>query len=148
MDKVKKINNVIFEGISYGCIICVIGTIVEIVLSKNTVVPLTMFVYTKQLLCGVILGMAIAFGRIFYEEGIISKTIRSVLDFTLLCAIYLIGVIKTGWFAIENVNQKIAWIIIVTIMVNILSWIAVYFYNRKEIRIMNQKIELNKKYRE
>jgi uncharacterized membrane protein (DUF485 family) len=147
VNNMNKINKVIFEGISYGCILCVIATMAEIVLSKNTIVPMTMLLYKKQLLCGVILGIAIASQRIFYEDGIISKMIRSVVDFLVLCAIYLIGLIKTGWFEIENLNQKIEWIVVVAIAVTVLSWVIVYFYNRKEIKKMNQKIQLNKIYR-
>lgn len=145
MDKMRKTNNVIFEGISYGCILCVIATVIELQFSKNGLVPISILLYGKQLFCGVILGMAIAFGRIFYEEGKISKTIQSVVSFTTSCAIYLIALLKSEWFGIENPNQKIPWIIIVAIVVILLSWIFVYLYNRREIRKMNQKIELNKK---
>jgi len=141
----NKINKVIWEGISYGCILCVIGTVMELEFSKNGLVPISILLYGKQLFCGVILGIAIAFGRIFYEDGKISKTIQSVVSFTTSCAIYLIALLKSKWFGIEDPNEKIQWIIIVAIVVILLSWIFVYLYNRREIRKMNQKIELNKK---
>lgn len=56
--------------------------------------------------------MVIAFGRIFYEEGKISKTIQSIINCTTSRAIYLIALLKSEWFEIENQNQKIIWIII------------------------------------
>lgn len=143
----RKINNLIFEGISYGCILCAIATVLELQFSRNGIVLMGISLYGKQLFCGVILGMAIAFGRIFYEEGKISKIIQSIINFTTSCAIYLIALLKSGWFEIENQNQKIILIIIGAIVAILLSWIFVYFYNRREIRKINQKIKLGKKYR-
>ncbi len=143
----KKISRAIWEGISYGCVLCVIATVIELQFSKNGLVSMNILLYGRQLFCGVILGMAIAFQRMFYEDGKISKIIQSIVGFTVSCAIYLIALLRIDWIATENQNEKITWILASAIVVILLSWLIVYFYNRTEVRKMNQKIELNKKYR-
>jgi spore maturation protein SpmB len=145
--KMKNIYKAILEGISYGCILCVIATVVELQFSKNGLIAMTKLLYIKQLSCGIILGMAIALQRMFYKDGKVSKVIQSVVGFTVSCVIYLIALLKTGWFEIENLNKKIVELVIAAIILILISWIVVYFYNKDEIRKINIKNELNKKNR-
>ncbi len=136
----KKIIGLVSIGISWGCTIsCIISMIGYSMIGNDWFLSATRS-YNQQIIASMIIGLAWSIPSVVYQNEKLSGIQQFIIHMSIGFIVFIPIAFYMGWFPSQNISS-----IIISLAISIISslviWLCFYFYYRNEANVINKKLK-------
>lgn len=138
---VRKIIKMCFGGITFGCFVMTVITMIFAVASGQAGFSISTGSYIRSAVCSMVVGMGFLVPTIVYSNDALPMGMRILIHMGIGLAVYFICAFIAGWIPVDLGVGTMVVDVLLVLAVSWVIWFVCYSCTRREAKRINERIK-------